>query len=123
MKTYTKRKVIRGALVRKVTVSIDAVTDTAIKALCEREGLSFSAAFCALATEAAIRDPQLMSAIKKVVAERVHETMASSGYHPGLTREIARELVTGYREPHEDYAMPRIDEAEKRRAQEKIEDV
>ena len=123
MKGYTKRKAIGGQKVRKMGVSIDAVTDAAVRALCTREGLSYSAALCALATDAAIRDPELMAAIKVVVAEKVHQTMKETGFHPGLSRELARELTIGYTQPHTDYPMPGLDDAERRRAQEKIEDV
>ena len=116
MKGYKQRKAISGQRATRVTISVDAVTDVAVRTLMAREALSYSAGICALATDAAIRDVELMAAIKVVVADKVHETMAETGFHPGLSREIARELVTGHREPHEDYTMPGIDEAEERRA-------
>ena len=111
---YTKRKAIKGQKVRIVSVGIDAVTDCAVRVLMEREGMSFSAALCALATASAIKDPEMMAAIKALVADKLAETMEDTGYHPGLSREIARELVTGYKRHHPDYPMPSLDAGDNR---------
>ena len=97
MKGYTRRKAVKGTKAIRATVTVDRVTDTAVKALCEREPMSYSAALCALATSAAIQDPGLMAAIKAVIAESVHQTMADGGYHAGLSRELARELTAGHK--------------------------
>ena len=109
MKGYKQRKAISGQRATRVTISVDAVTDVAVRTLMARESLSYSAGICALATAAAITDGELMAAIKIVVANKVHDTMADAGFHPGLSREIARELVTGHSKPHVDYPTPGLD--------------
>ena len=94
---YKPRKQIKGQKVRTVCIGIDAVTDCAVRVLMKREGTSFSAALCALATASAIRDEGMMAAIRELVASSVEATMADTGYHPGLSRELARELTTGHK--------------------------
>ena len=111
---YTKRKAIKGQRVRVVGVSIDAVTDCAVRVLMKREGMSFSAGLCALATASALKDSEMMAAIKVLVAGKLEETMAETGYHPGLSRELARELTTGYKRPHPDVPMPSLDTGDNR---------
>ena len=116
MKGYSKRKAIKGQKGSRVTIAVDAVTNAAVKALMEREGLSYSAGICALATASAIKDPGLMAAIKVVVRDSVRDSLAASGFHPGFSRELARELTTGHKRPHPDYPMPGLDEADNLRA-------
>ena len=111
---YTKRKAIKGQKVRIVSVGIDAVTDCAVRVLMKREGLSFSAGLCALATASALKDSDMMAAIKALVADKLAETMEDTGYHPGLSRELARELTTGHKRPHTDYPMPSLDKGDSR---------
>ena len=103
------RRMRRGQRVRRVSISVDKVTEAAVQALSEREHLSYSAALCALATSAALKDADLFDHIKDVVREALKETMEATGYHPSLSRELARELVTGYKRPHPDYTMPSLD--------------
>ena len=67
-----------------------------------------------MATSAALKDEGLFKAIKDVVQAAVHEQMQTTGYHPGLSRELARELVTGYKRPHPDFPMPSLDEGDNR---------
>ena len=114
MSGYTKRKAIKGQKVSRVTISVDAVTNAAVKALMEREGLSYSAGICALATASAFKDPGLMAAIKVVVQDGVRESLAASGYHAGFSRELAHELTTGHKRPHSDYTMPSLDDGDNR---------
>ena len=112
---YTKkRKAIKGQRVRVVSVGIDAVTDCAVRVLMKREGMSFSAGICALATASALKDSEMMAAIKALIADRLAETMEETGYHPGLSRELARELTTGHKQPHPDLPMVSLDTGDKR---------
>ena len=113
-KRYRLRKQPEGQRVRPVTISVDAVTNAAVKALMEREGLSYSAGICALATASAFKDPGLMAAIKVVVQDSVRDSLAASGFHPGLSRELARELTTGHERPHPDFPMPGLDDGDNR---------
>ena len=108
------RTQLKGHKARAVTVSVDLVTDTIVKALMEREGGNYSAAFCALATSAGIRDEGLMAAVKVVVRDSVRDSLAASGFHPGLSRELARELTTGHKRPHPDFPMPGLDDGDNR---------
>ena len=109
MKGYAKRKKIPGQAGTRVTIAVDKVTHVAVKALMERDGLSYSAGICALATASAIREPELMAVIKAMIADSVRDSMDDTGYHPALSRELARELVTGHTQPHPDYPMPGLD--------------
>ncbi len=84
--------------IRSVAVSVDVITDTAVKVVMRKEGLSYSAAICALATNAAIHDDDCMVEIRKVVAQRVGERLQVEGWHPGLSAAISREMVTGHKE-------------------------
>ena len=111
---YAKRQTIKGQRVRVQSISIDAVTDCAVHVLMEREGMSFSAGICALATAAALKDVDMMEAIKTLVVAKLAETMEETGYHPGLSRELARELTTGHKQPHTDYTMVSLDTGDKR---------
>ena len=88
-----KRREIKGHKVRKVTVSIDPVTDAAIKGLVEREGVTYSAAICALATSAALTDNDLIEAMHKVLVGVVSERMASESWHPGLSAILTHEIT------------------------------
>ena len=87
------RRKIKGQKVRKVCISIDTVTDAAVKALVEREGVTYSAAFCALATSAALTDNDLIEAMHKVLVGVVSERMASESWHPGLSAILTREIT------------------------------
>ena len=109
-----KRRMIKGQRVRRVCISVDKVTEAAVQALSDREHLSYSASLCALATSAALKDEGLFEVIKDVVQGAVKETLEATGYHAGLSRELARELVAGYKRPHPDYAMPSLDAGDNR---------
>ena len=87
------RATIKGRIVVKKNISINVVTDAAIRALAEREGLSYSASFGALAVNAALRDAGLMEAIQKVLAELVAERLAAGADPSTLSRDIAREAL------------------------------
>ena len=87
----TKRR--RAFPTKKVTIAVDVVTDAAVTALVAKEGLTYTAAFCALATNAALKDPDLVEAMRKVIAEATTARLERDGYHPGLSGALARELV------------------------------
>ena len=70
--------------IRKVGVSVDAVTDAAVTVVMEREGLTYSAALCSLTTNAALHDDDCMDAMRKVVFEHVRTILETGGWHPGL---------------------------------------
>ena len=109
------RAQLDGHKARAVTISVDIVTDTIVKALMEREGGSYSACMCALTTNEGIRDPELMAVVKEMVQETVRKSLDKSGFDPGLSRTLARELTTGHKRPHPDYPMPGLDDADNRR--------
>jgi hypothetical protein len=87
------RATIKGRTVVKKNISINVVTDTAIRALAEREGLSYSTAFGALAVNAALRDAGLKEAIQKVLAELVAERLAAGADPSTLSRDLAKEAL------------------------------
>ena len=103
MKAKRLRKQPKGQRVRAVTISVDIVTDTIVQALMAREGGSFSAAICALATSAALKDADLMASVKVVVEQTVKERLEASGFHPGFSETLTREMVTGRKDPNSDY--------------------
>ena len=87
--------------VTKITLSIDPITDAVVKRLQDKEGLSYSAALCNLAIYAARQDPDLAEVIKGVVEAEVQARLETEGWHPGLSQTLARELLTGQKEPSE----------------------
>lgn len=89
----SRRRIIKGLPVRKVRISLDVVTASAVDAMVERDGVSFSRALCALATAAAVTDPELMAAIKATMQTVVLKIIAAKGWHPGLSEEIAKEVT------------------------------
>ena len=108
------RNQIDGHRTRVVSVSVDIVTDTIVKALMEREGGSFSASICALATDAGMRDEGLKDVVKAMVADTVRNSLEKSGFQPGFSRTLARELTTGHKRPHPDTPMPLLDAGDNR---------
>ena len=97
MKGYTKRKAISGQRATRVTISVDAVTNTAVRTLMAREALTYSAGICSLATSAAINDPALLEAIKVAVFEGVRANLKETGYHEGLAHALASNLTSAPR--------------------------
>ena len=87
------RAKIKGRTVIKRPIAVDVVTDAAIRALAERERMSYSAAFGALAVNAALRDAGLKEAIQKVLAELVAERLAAGADPSTLSRDLAREAL------------------------------
>ena len=76
-------------------VTLDCVTVSAVDALAKRDDVSFSRAISALATAAAITDPELFQAIREALKNVVLERVADKGWHPGLSAALAQEIVTG----------------------------
>ena len=93
-----RKRQIKNQPMRKVMITVDTITDAVVKALQEREGLSFSGALCALATSAALKDPGLIKVINAVVKGSTVQRLAEKGWHPDLSRALAIELVEGTEE-------------------------
>ena len=87
------RRRVKGFASVKLAVSVDVLTDAAVRALMEREGLTYSGALCALATSAALQDDELRSAIKQRVEQAVAERVARDGWTPGLSEMLSKELL------------------------------
>ena len=79
----------------RINVMIDPITKVAVDAVVEREGLTFSAALCQMAVWAGMRQPYVAERVREVVAQETRERMERDGWHPGLSRDLARELLTG----------------------------
>ena len=88
-----ERRIIKGLPTKRVVVTLDCVTVSAVDALAARDGVSFSRAISALATAAAIMDPELMAAIRETLKGEVLARVAAKGWHPGLSEELAKEMV------------------------------
>ena len=80
-------------------ITVDTITDAVVKALQEREGLSYSAAICAMTTNTALKDAGLVKVINTIVKGSTEQRLAENGWHPGLSRMLAIELVQGTEEP------------------------
>ena len=98
MAGYLKRKSIKGAHVRRATISIDVVTDCAIKCKAELAGISYSAAVCELAMSGALLDDALVIAIKRAAFEGVKKHLIETGYHEGLAHALAMNINTAPQE-------------------------
>ena len=79
----------------RCNVTIDPITMAAVSAVVEREGLTFSAALCQMAVSAGMRQPYVAERVREVVEAETRERMERDGWHPGLSRDLARELLTG----------------------------
>ena len=77
---------------------MDAVTDIAVKVVMRKEGVSYSAAICALATSAALHDEDCMKEIRLWLLERVGDKLTKEGWHPGLSASLSREIIMGHKE-------------------------
>ena len=84
---------VKGRHTVKNSITVDVVTDAAVKAYAQREGLPFSRAFCALATSAALTDSGLKEVIRDVVAEVVYEQVAIVGDTPEMREAVAQEVL------------------------------
>ena len=80
---------------RRVSVHVDHLADVVIQRVAEREGLNYSMALCAMVLNAALPDKELQELLKKELAEVVVEKLDRMGWYPDLSKDIARELVTG----------------------------
>ena len=80
------------------TITVDGVTDIAAKVVMRKEGVSYSAAICALATSAALQDESCMAEIRLWLLERVGDKLTKEGWHPGLSASLSREIITGHKE-------------------------
>ena len=89
---------VKNQRVRRVMITVDTITDAVVKALQEREGLSYSGAICAMATSTALKDPGLIKVINAVVKGSTVQRLAEKGWHPDLSRALAIELVEGTEE-------------------------
>ena len=83
----------RGTQIRKVSVSIDAVTMAAALEFSRLEGCNLSAALCGMATAFAVKQPVLMAAVNEAVKDAVVERLAETGWSPGVSQMLARELT------------------------------
>ena len=79
----------------KILVGVDPVTLTAVQAVMEKEGLTFSAAICQMAVTAGMQKKYIADQVNHLVEEKTRERMEEQGWHPGLSRDLARELLTG----------------------------
>ena len=85
-----QRRQIPGLPTTLVKVSLDVVTMAAVEAMAKRDDVSFSRAISALATAAAVTDPELMAAIKETLQGVVLAKVAAKGWHPGLSAALAK---------------------------------
>ena len=90
-----ERRIIKGLPTRRVVVTLDIVAAAAVDAMAARDDVSFSRALSALATAAAVTDPELLAAIKETLQGVVLKRVAKRGWHPGLSAALAQEIVTG----------------------------
>ena len=95
MSTPKQRRRSKANPVRRVVVSVDRVTDAAVKAAMKHDGVTYSAAICGLATATALRHPVLEAAIRDVIKESVADRLEREGWTPGLSRMLSRELTGG----------------------------
>ena len=87
---YTKRPVIKGQKVRRVTATIDAMTYAAIQVKARQDGVSFSAALSALARVGMMHTPGLLDSLKQEVMEVVKASLIETGYDLGFADMLAR---------------------------------
>ena len=87
------RRRVKGLASVKLAVSVDVLTDAAVRALMTRENLNYSQGLCALATRAALKDKELAQVIKQRVEQAVAERVARDGWTPGLGEMLSRELL------------------------------
>ena len=93
MSAKPKRR--KGVNVKNTAVSVDVVSMAAIKKFMEMENCNFSQAVCGMVTAFAVNQPALEAAIKEVVEAAVLERLAESGWSPGLSQMLSRELTGG----------------------------
>ena len=79
----------------KILVGVDPVTLAAVNAVVQEEGLTFSAAICQMATAAGLQKKYVADKVRELVEVKTRERMERDGWHPGLSRVLARELLTG----------------------------
>ena len=65
-------------------ITVDTITDAVVKALQEREGLSYSAAICAMTTNTALKDAGLVKVINTIVKGSTEQRLAENGWHGTL---------------------------------------
>ena len=79
----------------KILIVVDPVTLTAVNAVMEKGNLSFSLAICQMAVTAGMQKKYVADQVRHVVEAKTRERMEEKGWHPGLSRDLARELLTG----------------------------
>ncbi len=84
---------IKGRRTLVVNASVDVLTDAAIRALVERENLTYSGALCALVMDAALRDSDLKGAIQTVLYTIVQERIAKEGLEAVQADKLASEIL------------------------------
>ena len=93
-----RKRQTKNQPMRKVMITVDTITDAVVKALAERENHTYSGTICAMATSAALKDPGLLKVINGVVKGATVLRLAEKGWHPGLSRALAIEIVEGTEE-------------------------
>ena len=84
-----RRRSIKGQKTRRVNVSVDSVTDAAIQVKARRDGTSFSAAMCQLATSGMVHEEGLMDAIKLEAIAVIKASLIETGYEEGFAHALA----------------------------------
>ena len=79
----------------KILVGVDPVTKVAVKAVMEKENLTFSMAICQMAVAAGMQKKYVADQVRDLVEVKTRERMEENGWHPGLSRDLALELLTG----------------------------
>ena len=84
---------IKGRRTLVVNASVDVLTDAAIRALVERENLTYSGALCALVMDAGLRDAGLKAAVMVVLTEVVEERIAKEGLTVADSERLMGEIL------------------------------
>lgn len=91
MSAKPKRR--KGVNVKNVAISIDQVSLSAIKKFMEIENCNFSQACCGMVTAFAVKQPVLWAAVKEAIEGATLERLAETGWSPGLSQMLAKELT------------------------------
>ena len=88
-----KPKRRKGVNVKNVAVSVDVVSMAAIQKFMELEDCNFSRAVCGIVTAFAVGQPVLEAALRERIEAATLERMAETGWSPGLSQMLAKELT------------------------------
>ena len=96
MSTKPKRR--KGVNVKNVAVSVDVVSMAAIKKFMELENCNFSQAVCGMVTCFGFGQPVIEAAIHEAIEAAILERVKETGWSPGVSEMLSRELTGKPRE-------------------------